>query len=172
MSFPFLQRSLSHIRGGTLRTTTGWVNVWLAVFVLVILGCGKRPMHNVEGKIRLAGKPVVGCKVGFFPDVDRFNPEWHGFGFGVTGSDGRYAIQHPQGEAGILAGRYKVTLVAWVNAAGEVVAADVKPSEVEGGVRNIFPVEYESPSTTPARADVRNGGPNVFDFQIEPAVRK
>jgi arylsulfatase A len=42
------------------------------------------------------------------------------------------------------------TLVAWVNKAGETLPPDIKPSEVEGGVKNVFPDAYEAPSTTPA----------------------
>lgn len=142
--------------------------LWVACIVsaLVLVGCGKPPMHQVQGTVRLSGKPLGGCKVGFFPDATQFDPNRHGFGFGISGTDGHYVIQHPQGEAGIWAGDYKVTLVAWVNKAGEPLPPDIKPSEVEGGVRNLFPKAYEAPSTTPERAVVRKGEPNTFDFDI------
>jgi len=141
----------------------------LAVVVLASWGCGKPPMHQVQGTVRLGGKPVPGCKVGFFPDATSFDPTRHGFGFGITDAEGKYVIQHPQGETGIWAGDYKVTLVAWVNKKGEPLPPDSKPSEVEGGVRNLFPDAYEAPSTTPERAVVRKGEPNEFSFDVPAA---
>jgi hypothetical protein len=141
----------------------------LALVLVSAWGCGKPPMHQVQGVVRIGGKPVEGCKVGFFPDATSFDPTRHGFGFGITDADGKYVIQHPQGEAGIWAGNYKVTLVAWVNKKGEPLPPDIKPSEVEGGVRNLFPDAYEAPSTTPERAAVRKGEPNEFSFDVPAA---
>ena len=147
--------------------------LWCVIGALVLVGCGKPPMHQVQGTVRLGGKPLGGCKVGFFPDATQFDPNRHGFGFGITDAAGHYLIQHPQGESGIWAGAYKVILVAWVNKAGEPLPPDIKPSEVEGGVRNLFPAIYEAPSTTPERAVVRKGEPNVFDIDVPaPATRK
>ncbi len=140
-----------------------------AIFILMLLvfavGCGKPPMMSVSGTVKLNGKAVPNCKVGFFPDTETFNPDRHGFGFGITDKDGHFDIQHPQGEKGIWAGKYKVTLVAWVTKAGKPVPADSKPSEVEGGVKNLFPDFYEEPSRTTEKAVVKEGS-NVFDFNI------
>jgi hypothetical protein len=136
-----------------------------AMLTLVTVGCGKPPMMSVSGTVKLDGKAVPNCKVGFFPDAEMFNPDRHGFGFGVTDSEGRFEIQHPQGDKGIWAGKYKVTFVAWVTKAGKSVPADSKPSEVEGGVKNLFPGFFEEPSRTTERATVKNGE-NIFDFNI------
>ena len=130
-------------------------------------GCGKPPMQSVEGTVKLDGKPIGNCKIGFFPDVEVFDTDKHGFGFGITDQNGKFTIQHPQGDLGIWAGNYKVTFVAWVNSAGEPLAVDTKPSEVEGGVINLFPDIYEAPSSTTERVTVlKNSGKNVFDFDI------
>jgi len=67
-------------------------------------------MMSVTGTVKLDGKTVSNCKVGFFPDTETFNPDRHGFGFGITDSDGRLEIEHPQGDKGIWAGNYKVSL--------------------------------------------------------------
>ncbi len=135
--------------------------------LLFVLGCGKPPMQSVEGTVKLDGKPIGNCKIGFFPDVEIFDTNKHGFGFGITDEKGKFTIQHPQGDLGIWAGNYKVTFVAWVNSAGEPLAVDTKPSEVEGGVINLFPDIYEAPSSTPERVTVlKNSGQNVFDFDI------
>ena len=138
----------------------------LAIVFAGITGCGKPPMIGVHDTVRIDGKPVEGCKVGLFPDVTQFNPDRHGFGFGITGGDGAYSIVHPQGEDGIWPGDYKVTLVAWVDRNGNTVAADQKPSEVPGGVKNRFSEEYEASDTTPLRVTVKKGESNVFDFDV------
>ena len=129
------------------------------------VGCGKPPMLSVSGTVKLDGKSVSNCKVGFFPDTETFNPDRHGFGFGVTNDDGRFEIQHPQGEKGIWPGKYKVTFVAWVNKTGKPLPVDTKPSEVEGGVKNLFPDFLEEPSRTTEKAIVKDTA-NVFEFNI------
>jgi hypothetical protein len=137
----------------------------IAALFATTTGCGKPPMMSVSGTVKLDGKAVSNCKVGFFPDTETFNPDRHGFGFGVTDPEGRFEIQHPQGEKGIWAGNYKVTFVAWVDAAGNPVPAESKPSEVEGGVKNLFPDFFEEPSRTTEKAVVKDGE-NIFAFNI------
>ncbi len=131
-----------------------------------LVGCGKPPMRSVIGTVTLNGVAVENCKVGFFPDTEQFDTNRHGFGFGVSDKEGKFAIQHPQGEKGIWAGKYKVTFVAWVNRAGKSLSVDTKPSEVEGGVKNRFPEMYEAPSTTPEKVTVARGD-NEFHFHIK-----
>ena len=134
--------------------------------VICLCGCGKPPMHEVGGVVLLDGKPVSNCKVGFFPDVAVFNPDRHGYGFGMTYQDGKFAVVHPQGDIGIWAGKYKVTLVAWVTKDGKDIEPEAKPSEVPGGVLNRFPDEYESPGTTPLSVKVKAGDKNFFEFNV------
>ena len=142
------------------------------VSLLCGIGCGKPPFRPVTGSVELDGKPIANCKVGFFPDVEVFDSNKHGFGFGITDEAGHYTIQHPQGDQGIWAGKYKVTFVAWVDSSGKPLSVDTKPSEVEGGVKNLFPDLYEAPSTTTATAEVgENGAENVFDFEISSKVQ-
>ncbi|HBE67297.1 MAG TPA: hypothetical protein DDW52_04030 [Planctomycetaceae bacterium] len=140
-----------------------------AVLLLTVLplsvGCGPPPMQSVKGTVSFNGKPLANCKVGFSPDVEIFNPDRHGYGAGLTEADGSFTIQHPQGVEGIWAGDYKVTFVAWVDRAGKPLEPFVKPSEVAGGVKNLLPDAYESPSTTPERVTVTKGE-NVFNFKI------
>ncbi len=137
----------------------------VGVLALAPAGCGKPAMRAVTGTVKLNGKPVESCKVGFFPDVTQFDPDRHGFGFGVTDKDGRFTVQHPQGEKGIYAGTYKVTFLLFLDAKGKVLPADTKPSEVAGGARNAFPDKYEFLDTTPERATVTAAGGD-FRFDI------
>jgi hypothetical protein len=138
---------------------------WVAAVALAALaGCGKPSMVPVKGVVKLNGKPVPHCKVGFFPDTDEFDPDKHGYGYGVTDAAGAFEIQHPGGEKGIYPGRYKVTLVLWVDGKGKPIPADAKPSEVPGGVKNLMPMKYESLGTTPETVTVPSGGlEHTFD---------
>ena len=134
------------------------------VACMLIAGCGKPPMQSVTGTVLLNGKPVPDCKVGFFPDVEKFDTNRHGYGYGLTDAEGKFKIQHPQGEEGIWAGKYKVTLEAWVDKKGNPIPPMTKPSEVEGGVKNLLPDMYSYPSETPERVTVVRG---ANDFTIE-----
>lgn len=133
----------------------------LACVVLSAFGCGKPLMVKVTGTVSFKGKPLKGCKVGFSPATSDFDPERHGYGFGITNEQGQFEIQHPSGTPGIFPGTYKVTFVAWVNNKGEPIAPDAKPSEVPGGVKNLLPSKYESIADTPETVTVPKSGANL-----------
>ncbi len=137
----------------------------IAVVSVLGLGCGKPSMTTLTGQVRFNGKPVAKCKIALFPDVAEFDPTRHGYGLGVTDENGNYEVQHPQGEKGIFPGTYKVTFTLWVDKKGKVLPYDTKPSEVEGGVKNMFPEQYENLTTTPERVTVPSGG-TTKDFDI------
>jgi len=130
-----------------------------------LTGCGSPSLYPVTGTVKLKGKVVPGCKVILAP-AEGTDPQ--SFGFGITDKDGRFEIQQPQGEKGIRAGKYKVGFVAWVDGkSGKPVPADAKPSEVEGGVKNIFGDKYETPSSSPETIDVPKGGTQKeFDITL------
>jgi len=141
----------------------------LAALVLVptfVAGCGgKAPQYPVTGTVKFQGKALVGCKVILFPDVETVDAEKHGFGFGVTDAEGKFEVQHPQGEKGIRSGRYKVAFMYWVDSKGNPVPFDTKPSEVPGGVKSLLDKKYESPSSSPETIDVPKGGTSK-DFNL------
>jgi hypothetical protein len=142
--------------------------LFLLTAVVWAAGCGKPAMVSFTGTVTIDGKPLEHCKVGLFPDLDdptTFNPEKHGFGYAMTDKDGKFELQHPQGDKGIWPGRYKVTFVAWVDSKGKPVPPTEKPSEVPGGVKNLVPILYEQLSTTPERVDIPSGG-LVKDFRL------
>ncbi|MGL4551046.1 MAG: hypothetical protein ACRC33_07655 [Gemmataceae bacterium] len=131
-------------------------------FTLILLGtlagCGKPPMVGVKGVVTFNGKPLQGCKVSFAPAGTDFNPDRHGYGFGLTDAAGAYEVQHPEGTKGIFPGTYKVTFVAWVDSKGGPVPPEAKPSEYPGGVKNLLPSKYESLADTPETVTVPAGG--------------
>ena len=139
----------------------------LCVVLVALVGCGNPTLYPVTGTVTFKGKPLENCKVIFYPDVDVVNPDKHGFGFGVTDKNGHFEIQHPQGEKGIRAGRYKVAFVCWVDSKGKAVPFDAKPSEYPGGLKNLPGDKYEAPSSSPEVLTVPKGGISK-DFHLEP----
>jgi hypothetical protein len=137
----------------------------VAAIGLLPSGCGKPPMVSVKGVVTYNGKPLKGCEVGLFPAVENFDPNKHGYGFGITDENGNFEIQHPNGEKGIYPGEYRVTFVAWVDSKGNPIPPDAKPSEYPGGVKNLLPSKYESLADTPERVTVpRSGLEKSFDL--------
>ena len=138
---------------------------YIFLALTLICGCGAPPFYPLKGVVKLDGKLLPHCKVGFYPDVAQFNPDSHGFAFGMTNEQGEYEAQHPKGDKGIFSGKYKVFFVAWVDKKGKPVPPESKPSEVPGGVRNLLPEKYESPATSPTTITVSRGG-GSFDFDL------
>ncbi|MDX2039164.1 MAG: hypothetical protein SFX72_21135 [Isosphaeraceae bacterium] len=136
------------------------------LLVLVPLGCGLQGPVNVKGVVKAGGRPLSNCKVVFYPDTEKFDPDRHGYGFGMTNENGQFEIQHPNGTKGILPGSYKVTFVAWVDGKGNPIPPEAKPSEVPGGVNNLLPDKYESLGTTPTRMTVL-GDNSEANFDLE-----
>lgn len=130
----------------------------VAMLLLGLVGCGKPPMVTAKGAVKYNGKPLKGCKVAFVPAVSDFNPDRHGYGFGISDANGAFEIQHPGGEKGIFPGAYRVTFVCWVDNKGNPVPPEAKPSEYPGGVKNLLPSKYESLADTPERISVSSGG--------------
>lgn len=131
----------------------------------VSFGCGKSAPVSVKGVVKSGGKPVPNCRVVFYPDVERFDPNVHGMGMAVTDADGAFEVKQADGTPGIPTGSYKVTFVAWVDSKGKPVPPEVKLSEVPGGAKNLVPDKYESLSSTPERFTVR--GDDQADFELE-----
>jgi hypothetical protein len=147
--------------------STRWLLlIAISTTVMLTTGCGKPTPVTAKGIVKLNGKPQANVKVLFYPDVTQFDPERHGSGFAITDAEGNYDIQSPSGEKGIWPGNYKVSFVLWVDSKGNVVPADAKPSEVPGGVKNLFPAQYEAPSTTPETVIVTGSG-LTKDFDIQ-----
>lgn len=138
---------------------------WL-LLALVVAGCGKPPQVAVTGVVTFKGKGVPGCKAIFYPDVAKFDPNRHGGGYGMTREDGSFEIQSPDGTPGIMPGSYKVLFEAWVDSKGKAIPPTAKPSEVEGGVKNLLPARYASLADTPERATVTGGG-GEFAFEVQ-----
>jgi hypothetical protein len=122
----------------------------LAVLVGVVLYRGWVPAarESVRGRVLCGGKPAAGGLIVFSPDPDRGGrgPVAHA----LIGADGSYELPHGPTD-GLGAGWYRVAV------AGPVSAAD-GPQVAE---------RYRYPERSGLAAEVRSGGENVFEFQVE-----
>jgi hypothetical protein len=121
----------------------------------------------VKVKVVYDGKPVANCGVKFVQDVENFDLNTHGIGFGYTDANGECEIAHQMtGEKGLYPGTYKVTFEAWKNSKGKEVPPTEKPSEVEGGVFDRLPQVYKSIGTTTERFTIPSSGAVVHEFTL------
>ncbi|CAN5217430.1 hypothetical protein BH11PLA2_BH11PLA2_02750 [soil metagenome] len=139
----------------------------ILIGMTMLAGCSSTPpMVSVKGVVKRNGQPVEHCQVCFYPDRDDANPLEHGYGITVTGPDGSYEIKNALGDTGIFPGTYRVVLVLYhENRTGKTMPMNMKPSEVPGGVKNVMPVEYSDPRTSPETIVVPRGG-LVKNFDI------
>lgn len=144
------------MRFGTL-TVIGLVGT-----VLVAAGCDSRsnlqklnvgPMAPVQGKVTLAGKPLLGGNVFFYPDGEeqKFVPS------GLIDEKGNYTV-NTSGEAGVPVGKYRVT---------------VEPSSEDKNQDMMMDVKYSSSTNTPLTVTVtENPKPGQYDLKLENSRRR
>jgi hypothetical protein len=137
------------------------------VFLLPMLGCGGSVLKTefIEGTISFQGVPVEGAMLSFSPVNDADGAP----ASGRTDVRGRYVLQTRFGavDAGTTPGEYVVTVTKMLEIpTGErVTYPDGTGFEVMR-YEQALPGVYGSISTTPLRATVVSGGPNVFDFDL------
>jgi hypothetical protein len=73
-------------------------------------GSGKLEYGEVEGKVTLDKKPLVGVKVAFYPDSD--SNEQLPYATGLTDASGMYTLALRDGKPGALVGKNRV-VVNW-----------------------------------------------------------
>lgn len=139
--------------------TPGGGKVLAIVCLLSMLtGCGGSarravgPCVLVQGKVTLAGKPLVGGTVTFVPteEGDRPRPE------GVIDAQGNYAVK-TEGRDGAPVGRYRVA----VTTGGEDKTQEAK-----------FDSRYSSWDKTPLTVEVTESArPGAYDLKLEPIKR-
>lgn len=141
--------------------------------VAIVLGCslsagcgGPPPLHPIEGKVTLGGKPFYRLIVYFRPangEVTEYT-----MGIGETDKEGKLILRSAGGH-GLKAGDYKVTFSAIMTKAGKSVGSDEKPDDA-GQVQTFELVKppYDdktSQDKTPVKFTVK-AGTNTFDFDV------
>ncbi|MDD3469540.1 MAG: hypothetical protein PHE53_06110 [Thermoguttaceae bacterium] len=151
------------------------VRILLVVAMLVIVaGCGKRGMRTeyVEGKVTLDGQTVEGATVTFRMAKDNADV----VGAGQTNAEGIYKLSVDRGEAeaGVPAGEYQVGIRKLdVPAAESNVSSDGTYTPAKASApgkapvyKDLVPAKYKFPEKSGLTANVKEGGDNVFNFEL------
>ncbi|MGL4550059.1 MAG: hypothetical protein ACRC33_02635 [Gemmataceae bacterium] len=133
----------------------------LSRFLLVaslvgLAGCGDGgpKLGQVEGTVRLNGKPVAGLRVDYNPDVERSGQASPGLSSHAhTGEDGRYSLTYDdrsRPRPGAVVGKHVVV---------------VSDPEAEDQTRKVqtsrIPLMYSRVTETPLRHEVKSGAQTI-----------
>jgi hypothetical protein len=137
-----------------------------------IPGCRRGPdLHAITGVVRFKGQPVAGATVGFsgrHPETGR--PV---LAVGTTDVEGRYSLAtrfSPRSSPrGVVAGEHRVTVEKMVPPQSMTEEEFARRSAAGEPIQLVplFDTKYFSGDTTPLSAEVREGGPLEFSFDIE-----
>jgi hypothetical protein len=130
----------------------------------LLAGCGgaadELPREAVSGTVKFQGEPLKGGMIQFQPASQA---ETTAGGAAVV--DGRYAI--PRSE-GLGPGTYNVMISGLPAPAAATPAKPVMPGDIDPvpPPREPIPAKYNTKTQLTAR--VTKGGPNTFDFDLQP----
>lgn len=144
-------------------------SAWLLVILALCGGCGSEPPPaQVEGTLRVNGKPLDRCLITFLPEPDRGKAPPHATA--VTDHQGRYRLRLPDQREGASLGWHRVTVQdlavstgvhrrdhGWIEAQQDRSKPPVRQSRV--------PALYGSSGDTPLRKEV-HAGHQVMDLDI------
>ena len=155
----------------------------LVLFVAVaVAGCGgggdegRQPTYEVSGKVTLAGSPVVGATVTFYPNEDQRSP------VGMTDDNGEYVLTTYEYGDGAMLGQYSVGLSKAMPKKSANISEDEAHAAIERGedptghdagsddpeAGSALPIRYSSPDESGFSATVTADGENRFDFAMDP----
>jgi len=135
----------------------------VSLAVLQFIGCaGSQPeFGEVRGKVTLAGKPLSGVMVTFYPDGE--GASGGQFARGKTDSAGNYTLATQTGQQGAVVGKNRV-VVNW--------PTPDRPADWEKGATPkpqgpAIPIKYTTVIDTPLIVEVKAGGPQAIDLSLQ-----
>jgi hypothetical protein len=133
-----------------------------AVTLLALVGCAPTTTFDyaeVEGKVTLAGKPLSGVKVTFYPDNE--GAEQLPYASGMTDGTGTYTLTAVTGKPGALVGKNRVVVNWPLRDRG---ADPDKPPPLSGPP---IPIDYTVAGQTPLRVEVKAGPRQTIDLPLQ-----
>jgi hypothetical protein len=132
-----------------------------AALLLAVAGCSgpKLDFAEVEGKVTLAGQPLSGAIVTFYPDSE--GTEQLPYATGKTDPSGAYALTNVNGKPGALVGKNRVVVYWPLRERRD----DKGPPPPPPGPP--IPVAYTVVSDTPLRVEVKAGGRQTIDLTLQ-----
>jgi len=115
----------------------------------------------VSGTVSQNGQPLRGVLVQFIP-VDGAPGSG---GAGRTDAEGQYQLRTMQGDPGIPAGEYKVTLAKLVMPDGSDFPEGSDVAPIDSAARQVLPAQYSEPRQTELHASITGPSDDV-DFEL------
>jgi len=140
-----------------------YVGMLCGLFALA--GCGSKDeaagFVPVSGNITVNGNPTGNVLLTFVPQGDT---KGNG-GSGTTDSTGRYEVTTPQGQKGLLPGKYKVVASRRLNPDGSPPDPNTPP--IESNARETLPAKYSDENKTELTLNIAAGDKRSFDFAVQ-----
>lgn len=122
---------------------------WLALLLFGCDGPATDPVP-VRGQVKFQGQPIAGGSIVFAPDTER--GPGRDLAIGRIEADGSYRIETDKGP-NVAPGWYRISIVA--------------ASPARHGFTPRLPDKYRDPLRSGLEGQVRAGGENVFDFDLQ-----
>jgi hypothetical protein len=141
------------------------IAVWCSVGLALLLGGGcsgpQVEFAEVQGKVMLDGKPLVGVQVTFYPETA--GKETLPLARGKTDTAGKYSLATLDGQPGAAVGKHRV-VVQWPTPERGDNWEKVPPPQFKGPV---IPIKYTAATETPLLFEVKSGAPQTIDLILQ-----
>jgi hypothetical protein len=136
------------------------IPTFLVVFVAV--GCGGGGGSQITGKITLDGSPLADADIEFEKrdkeGVAKFNAK--------SDAEGKFKVPVVPGRV-IRPGTYQVMVTKWVDKKGKAVPPeDIEQIKAAGTAKNILPEKYSDPTSSPLKAEIKEGKTEVPTLEL------
>jgi hypothetical protein len=144
--------------------------VLAAVIAVCLAGCNRGPqLAEVEGTLKLRGKPLPGVMVCFVPEGDSLPPAPRATGW--TDDQGRDQLMCDNpAKPGALVGAHRVFVLdpeAFDEVGGGGPEERPATQTPRKKARLQFDMKYMMPGATPLRAEVKTPGPQTIDLDVK-----
>jgi hypothetical protein len=153
-----------------LRRPLGLLIVTLAI-ALISSGCGDkppagaRPTKKITVTVTYKGAPVQGAVVTFVPTEGAPAPA-----NGITDAQGKAKMRTYRDGDGAVVASHKVTIDKSEAVGGQTVGSEdptYDPNAAPATIKNHLPVKYNNIATSGLTAEVKEGGPAEFSFDLK-----
>jgi len=131
---------------------------WLMLASSLLAGCaGQAQLGEVEGTVRIKGKPLANVQVEFLPEGN--GPR----SIGATDEQGRYVLTCADQRKGALVGRHRVVVLD-LKVYEQILGKGGRDNETPAKASRV-PMRYTEAGRTPLKKEVQ-AGTNVIDLEV------
>jgi hypothetical protein len=136
--------------------------------LMIVAGCTKQPViAEVEGVVKLKGKPLEDIHVEFWPETGRRS-------WGLTDQEGRFRLttdENQKARPGVLVGKNLVSLRDTSPTKDDYISEGGDWVDMSKGRKSRIHFKYMDAMNSSLMAEVKPGQLNVFEFDVDPAPK-